>query len=236
LHQTSNRFLDTHRAPEHLRRRIQLSLKEREKVNTGQADATRAQTMIEQRNPGWQSAGIDRCELASIAAWINPSTSFSMRYTMLMLGRDDDVEHSPARLSQRGADRSAEQGRKEGGRLWPPGRKCIDSSGLNVRFLPGPSSSADNPEITQAELAQVLAVERSRIVPILNKLEELRLAQRLVCDADKRNRRIVLTPKRHKLLAELKRRFAMGGDKDRLLAMLRKVSTLSPGLTDGEES
>jgi DNA-binding MarR family transcriptional regulator len=105
--------------------------------------------------------------------------------------------------------------------------------------------AADNPEITQAELAEVLAVERPRIVPILNKLEELGLAQRLVCDADKRNRRIVLTPKGHKRLAELKRRFAMherqlaevmGGDKDRLLAMLRKVSTLSPRLTDGEES
>jgi enoyl-CoA hydratase len=53
--------------------------------------------------------------------------------------------------------------------------------------------AADNPEVTQAELAEVLAVERPRIVPILNQLERMGLARRLVCDIDRRNRRIVLT-------------------------------------------
>ncbi|HSV54277.1 MAG TPA: MarR family transcriptional regulator [Burkholderiaceae bacterium] len=103
--------------------------------------------------------------------------------------------------------------------------------------------TADNPEITQAELAEILAVERPRIVPLLNKLEELGLAQRLVCDADKRNRRIVLTTKGHKLLAELKRRFAeherqldahMGSDKARLLRMLHRLSSVSAVVKSSE--
>lgn len=94
---------------------------------------------------------------------------------------------------------------------------------------------ADNPQITQAELAEVLAVERPRIVPLLNKLEEMELVQRLVCDTDKRNRRIVLTAKGGKTLAELKRRFAMheqqldklmGREKEVLLSMLHRVSKL----------
>jgi DNA-binding MarR family transcriptional regulator len=54
----------------------------------------------------------------------------------------------------------------------------------------------------------VLGVERPRIVPILSPLEELKFAQRLVCDADKRNRRIVLTAKDARVLQELKRTFA----------------------------
>ena len=103
--------------------------------------------------------------------------------------------------------------------------------------------TADNPEITQAELAELLAVERPRIVPILNKLEELGIAQRLVCDTDTRNRRIVLTPKGHKLLAELKRRFALhehrlaqllGAEHKKLLKMLHKVSELGAGMAGDE--
>jgi DNA-binding MarR family transcriptional regulator len=68
--------------------------------------------------------------------------------------------------------------------------------------------AADNPGITQWELAEVLAVERPRMVPVLNQLEALGLAQRQVCERDKRSRRIVLTPAGKKRLAELKRRFA----------------------------
>lgn len=69
--------------------------------------------------------------------------------------------------------------------------------------------AADNPEITQTELAEVLAVERPRIVPILNQLEGRGLALRLVCEVDRRNRRIVLTEEGAGLLSELKRRFAL---------------------------
>ena len=63
---------------------------------------------------------------------------------------------------------------------------------------------ADNPEITQSELAAALAVERPRIVPLLNALEQRNLAQRVVCEDDKRNRRIVLTPQGRALLKDLK--------------------------------
>jgi len=95
---------------------------------------------------------------------------------------------------------------------------------------------ADNPQLTQAELAEVLAVERPRIVPLLNKLEEMEFVQRLVCDTDKRTRRIVLTAKGNRALADLKRRFAMheqqldklmGEERGLLLAMLHKVSKLA---------
>ena len=68
--------------------------------------------------------------------------------------------------------------------------------------------AADNPGITQWELAEVLAVERPRMVPVLNQLEALGLAQRQVCEHDKRSRRIVLTAAGKKRLSELKRRFA----------------------------
>ena len=69
--------------------------------------------------------------------------------------------------------------------------------------------AADNPEVTQTELAEVLAVERPRIVPILNQLEHRGLATRLVCGIDRRNRRIVLTEDGQHMLTELKRRFAL---------------------------
>ena len=119
--------------------------------------------------------------------------------------------------------------------------KAFDDQAVTLVQFSAMAVTADNPEITQAELAEVLAVERPRIVPVLNKLEELGLAQRLVCDADKRNRRIVLTDKGHKLLAELKRRFAaherqldvlMGSDKARLLRMLHRLNSLAAPMQD----
>jgi DNA-binding MarR family transcriptional regulator len=95
--------------------------------------------------------------------------------------------------------------------------------------------AADNPGVTQSELAEVLAVERPRMVPILNRLEALGLAQRLVSETDKRNRRIVLTPQGKTLLIELKRRFAihekqldqaLGKRKAGLLKDLRALSSV----------
>ena len=95
--------------------------------------------------------------------------------------------------------------------------------------------AADNPGVTQSELAEVLAVERPRMVPILNRLEALGLAQRLVSETDKRNRQIVLTPQGKSLLNELKRRFAahekqldqaLGKRKAGLLKDLRELSSL----------
>jgi DNA-binding MarR family transcriptional regulator len=73
------------------------------------------------------------------------------------------------------------------------------------------------------------------MVPILNRLEALGLAQRLVSETDKRNRRIVLTPQGKTLLIELKRRFsihekqldqALGKRKAGLLKDLRELSSV----------
>lgn len=68
--------------------------------------------------------------------------------------------------------------------------------------------AADNPGVTQWALAEVLAVERPRMVPVLNQLEALGLVQRKVCEHDRRSRRIELTAAGKKRLLELKRRFA----------------------------
>ncbi|MBR0781884.1 MarR family transcriptional regulator [Bradyrhizobium iriomotense] len=67
---------------------------------------------------------------------------------------------------------------------------------------------ADNPGINQADLALSLGVERPRMVPIINRLEESGLASRLVDGQDGRTRRIHLTRQGEKLLEILKARFA----------------------------
>ncbi len=88
--------------------------------------------------------------------------------------------------------------------------------------------AADNPEVTQAELAEVLAVERPRIVPILNALEARGLAKRLVCDIDRRNRRIVLTVEGLALLQDLKRRFAVHEARlDQMLGVSKRAMLLA---------
>ena len=95
--------------------------------------------------------------------------------------------------------------------------------------------TSDNPGINQAALALTLAVERPRIVPILNKLEQMGLAQRLVGDEDKRSRCISLTAAGERRLKELKKRFAkhestltdlLGKDKDELLRLLHRLRAL----------
>jgi DNA-binding MarR family transcriptional regulator len=67
---------------------------------------------------------------------------------------------------------------------------------------------ADNPGINQADLALALGVERPRMVPIINKLEERKLATRAVDHEDARVRLIHLTGHGEQLLAILKKRFA----------------------------
>jgi DNA-binding MarR family transcriptional regulator len=84
---------------------------------------------------------------------------------------------------------------------------CFDDHAVTLVQFSVMAVAADNPGVTQSELAEVLAVERPRMVPILNRLEALGYAQRLVCEDDKRNRQIVLTQQGKALLAELKLRF-----------------------------
>jgi len=64
---------------------------------------------------------------------------------------------------------------------------------------------ADNPGVSQADLAEALDVERPRMVPTLNKLEKRGLAKRTVLAADGRVRQIQLTKRGLELLKALKR-------------------------------
>lgn len=67
---------------------------------------------------------------------------------------------------------------------------------------------ADNPGVNQADLALALKVERPRMVPLIDALEQRGLATRVTSATDRRHRRIYLTDEGTRLLAELKRRFA----------------------------
>ena len=51
----------------------------------------------------------------------------------------------------------------------------------------------DNPGLTQTVLAKTLAVERPRIVPIIDKLERLKLAERRPSLKDRRRKLVFLT-------------------------------------------
>ena len=111
--------------------------------------------------------------------------------------------------------------------------QSFDDKALTLVQFSVMAVAADNPGVTQSELAQVLAVERPRIVPILNRLEELGFAKRVVSEDDKRNRQIVLTASGAARLRELKRRFAahereldelLGKRKTGLLDALHRLS------------
>jgi DNA-binding MarR family transcriptional regulator len=65
---------------------------------------------------------------------------------------------------------------------------------------------ADNPGVSQANLAAALDVERPRIVPTLNKLEKRGLAKRTTLAADGRVRIIQLTKPGVQLLKVLRKR------------------------------
>lgn len=65
---------------------------------------------------------------------------------------------------------------------------------------------AENPGINQADLARCLEVERPRIVPTLNSLEERGLAKRTQVAADGRIRQVQLTKSGHQLIKILQKR------------------------------
>lgn len=70
------------------------------------------------------------------------------------------------------------------------------------------SLASDNPGLTQAQIAAALGVERPRIVPVIDALEERGLATRITSETDRRAREIHLTKTGQALLKDLKRRFA----------------------------
>jgi DNA-binding MarR family transcriptional regulator len=94
----------------------------------------------------------------------------------------------------------------------------------------------NNPGIAQGDLAAALEVERPRMVPVLDKLENRGLTVRRQDARDGRSRRIHLTDDGAALLTELRRRFgrmekrltsALGGQqREQLLAALQVLIEL----------
>lgn len=69
------------------------------------------------------------------------------------------------------------------------------------------SIAQDNPGIAQSELAKALGVERPRLVPLIDRLEKLGLAERRQNPEDRRGRMIFLTPDGETRINELKQSF-----------------------------
>jgi DNA-binding MarR family transcriptional regulator len=65
---------------------------------------------------------------------------------------------------------------------------------------------AENPGISQADLAEALGVERPRIVPTLNKMEKRGLATRTVLATDSRFRQVQLTKSGQHMVRVLRKR------------------------------
>ena len=67
---------------------------------------------------------------------------------------------------------------------------------------------ADNPGANQSDLAVALGVERPRMVPLIDALEDRGLLVRIPSVVDRRHRHIRLTAEGERLLSKLKQRFA----------------------------
>jgi DNA-binding MarR family transcriptional regulator len=92
----------------------------------------------------------------------------------------------------------------------------------------------DNAGLNQRALAAALAVETSRMVLIIDELEERGLVNRIASTVDRRSRALYLTPEGVRLLKLLEKRVIAheraiakrlrGGDKAELLRMLRQIA------------
>lgn len=86
--------------------------------------------------------------------------------------------------------------------------RAFEGTGITIVQFSVLATVADNPGLSQADLALALSVERPRMVPIIDALEQRGLAIRIPSQADARFRDIALTAKGQKVLRELKQRFA----------------------------
>ena len=93
----------------------------------------------------------------------------------------------------------------------------------------------DNPGLSQGALSDLLGVEHSRMVVLIDDLERRKLVTRIASTLDRRMRAIYLTAEGRKLLGKLNRRVVAydrhivkrlrGDDKEALLRMLRNLAT-----------
>lgn len=72
--------------------------------------------------------------------------------------------------------------------------EALGDEGLKLVQFSVFSIAQDNPGIAQSDLAKVPALERPRLVPIIDTLEKLNLAKRRENPEDRRRRMIYLTP------------------------------------------
>jgi len=114
--------------------------------------------------------------------------------------------------------------------------ECLGDTELTLVQFSVLSIVQENPGIAQSELAQLLGVERSRLVPIVDRLETLNLAERCQNPEDRRGRMIYLTTEGRSRINQLKAQFdhhqewlkrELGEMKfDEMLAILRQLLTL----------
>ncbi|WP_298724075.1 MarR family transcriptional regulator [uncultured Ferrovibrio sp.] len=97
---------------------------------------------------------------------------------------------------------------------------------------------AANPGLKQSRVSEALGINRANFVALLDELEKRKLARRAASPGDRRSNALYLTPKGESFLAEAYRHLQIhherrldellgSADKQFLLSLLRKLSTLS---------
>lgn len=83
-------------------------------------------------------------------------------------------------------------------------RRLKDLGMSQATWVAVASIARNEQPLSQAELAQELGVESATVVPLINKLVESRLVERVLTDRDKRKRLLVATPKGLELYHQVK--------------------------------
>ncbi|MBC1187060.1 MarR family winged helix-turn-helix transcriptional regulator [Kluyvera sichuanensis] len=83
-------------------------------------------------------------------------------------------------------------------------RRLKDLGMSQATWVAVASIARNEQPLSQAELAQELGVESATVVPLINKLVEARLVERVMTDRDKRKRLLVATPKGLELYHQVK--------------------------------
>ncbi len=83
-------------------------------------------------------------------------------------------------------------------------RRLKDLGMSQATWVAVASIARNEQPLSQAELAQELGVESATVVPLINKLVEARLVERVLTERDKRKRLLVATPKGLELYHQVK--------------------------------
>lgn len=83
-------------------------------------------------------------------------------------------------------------------------RRLKDLGMSQATWVAVASIARNEQPLSQAELAQELGVESATVVPLINKLVEAGLVERVLTESDKRKRLLVATPKGLELYHQVK--------------------------------